>query len=255
MKLEGEKGANHYAAVTTAFIRDIQQHLPREAFEEISRLQSADIPQWADKWFVHAPCVLEYARSWCAGGWDPDWTSESRSGPSIPKRWFDELKRLNALSIDPSITHVLETFITDGERRARLGSLKSLPPNDPRRAAEPFLKKELPKRTSERLRQDVALKPIGADPFLESEQDFLKRARVHFQARVLRARDLGYSIVSVTPKLEDQMNWLIQYQLHGKRRELIAKESHVVRQAVDRAIRQLARVLDLRLRPSARSSG
>jgi hypothetical protein len=94
----------------------------------------------------------------------------------------------------------------------------------------------------------VMLAPIGADPVRESEASFLERARVHFQARMNQAKALGFVSVSPKHKLADHMDWLIRYQLHGESRAAIAQNACVVQPAVDRAIRELAAFLNLRLR-------
>ena len=126
MKLEAAKGASHAANAAAAFIHAVQQHLPREAFEELRGLSLNQVRQWAEKWGVDAPCILEIARDWCEGGWNEGETVDAYCGPAIPREWFEQLNELNRLPVDAGWLETgLENIMSDGERRAELGELKS----------------------------------------------------------------------------------------------------------------------------------
>lgn len=271
MKLEATKGASHAADAASAFVTAVQKHLAREAFQEIRGLSLNQVRQWAEKWCVDAPCILEIALDWCEGGWTEGSTISSYWSPAIPREWFETLNELNALPIDSTwLASGLENVMSDGERRTALGNLKSLSPSVPLivkltpdgqtqavregpgdRERKRYLLNELPAYRDHLLDQNCALAPIRADPLRESETSFLTRARDHFQARVRKGEQKGYTRVSPKSNLDQQIDWLIRFQLHRQSRRAIAAKDNKVREAVDRAIRELAALLDLRLRPTA----
>ena len=47
--------------VRRAFLDALNRALPNAGFAELRRLAPDDVPGWADRWWVHAPCVLEQA--------------------------------------------------------------------------------------------------------------------------------------------------------------------------------------------------
>jgi hypothetical protein len=226
------------------------------------------VRQWAEKWEVDAPCILELALAWCEGGWTEGTTTASYRGPEIPTEWFEQLQKLNSLPVDARWLETgLENIMPDGERRAALGTLNKpradLPDdtrpeqwraqrvrNEREDERKRYLRDVLPDQRARLLDRDHALAPLGADPLRESELHFIERARIHFEARVRAGERLGFTVVNPKPKLDEHMDWLIRFQLDGKTRDAIANSSNVVRRAVDQAIHDLAVLLDLRLRTS-----
>jgi hypothetical protein len=279
--LEAQKGSTHAAEAASAFVRAVQEHLPPEAFAELNALDRDAIEQWADRWHVHAPCILELAETWCSGGWGEGFTIDTCGGSSTPADWPARLRELNSRPTDvdglgrlrslrggdhrdlealrnevgpvqreiAQLTEAIDAGKLDPQARERLHAAQ---------ARRDDLTKAIKKREGERhleelrekeLNVEEALAPISADPSRESEDRFVQRARTHFRARKDDAKRFGYVKVSVKPKLlNEHMDWLVRFQLHGESRAEIARSTNVVRQAVDRAIRDTAALLKLRLR-------
>ena len=47
----------------TAFLRALNDDLPSAAWVELRGLTPADVEAWADRWWIHAPCVIEDAKA------------------------------------------------------------------------------------------------------------------------------------------------------------------------------------------------
>ena len=71
---------------------------------------------------------------------------------------------------------------------------------------------------------------------------------------MIQAKRMGDVAVAPKPHLTEHMKWLVRFQLYGESRADIAKTANVVRQAVERAIRDLAAILGLALRSRSASS-
>ena len=47
--------------VRRAFLAALNKALPFAAFTQLRSLAPSDVPSWSDRWWIHAPCVLEHA--------------------------------------------------------------------------------------------------------------------------------------------------------------------------------------------------
>jgi hypothetical protein len=116
---------------------------------------------------------------------------------------------------------------------------------------------------------------IGANPMLESETQFLKRASQHYNQRVERYYEARLSpqaeqgVTSADTKeggladrifvatqtlreLHSHAGWLARVQVGGESPAHVGREFKATRAAVDHAVRRLARFLNLPLRPFRR---
>lgn len=107
---------------------------------------------------------------------------------------------------------------------------------------------------AEALKSERLLAPIGADPLRETREFFEERARTHWEARVAQAATMGYVPVRPKPSLHLHMRWLVRYQLARESFSEIARTrgEETTRTAVTLAVRSLARLIGLALRPSQR---
>ena len=103
--------------------------------------------------------------------------------------------------------------------------------------------------------------PIGASPMQESANEFLTRAREHYD---LRARAWFQKLASETERagvlqpstgarrfreLQRHADWLARVQVGAMSPADVARQDIVTRVAVDRAVRTLASLIELPLRP------
>jgi hypothetical protein len=221
-----------------AFAEIALDALPQEALREVLAVSEGELESWARRWQVQAPCILKSAtelRESVARSAVPLETlvvgralRESfgtGSGPPIP--WLEERQRLNALR--PTI-----------ERRTL--SDKVLPTYQQEYAAR-------------HLAQDEEfLAPLEADPAVETMTNFRQRAEDHYLARSQRllnlARECKFEVPPLrhAPELRVHAHWLVQYQLGGKTFAAIAEASAATPEAVQRACRRMAAMIQLELR-------
>ena len=113
MEIEAVKGAAYRATAESLFLRAVQDNLPRAAIEEIATLTPDEIPAWAARWNVHAPCVIEEAPSWC-GNIIVDHTRT----PPVPGEWVAEFRKMNDLPVgSPWLCGGIDDVLSDGSRR------------------------------------------------------------------------------------------------------------------------------------------
>ena len=93
---------------------------------------------------------------------------------------------------------------------------------------------------------------IAANPLEEDRATFMQRAEVHWGARVELLKGQGFQRVNSKPSL-DHIHWLIRYQVEGESFAEIARDgtdkSADRPKTVTRAIKNLARLIELPLRP------
>jgi len=72
----------HRASAELEFLRALNARLPVDAFDELSQLPPERAGDWARRWHIHCPCVLNAARSLAslAQTWRDD------AGGEVPKR-------------------------------------------------------------------------------------------------------------------------------------------------------------------------
>jgi hypothetical protein len=165
--------------------------------------------------------------------------------------WWAELRELNALPVATTfLEDVVASFASSCIEEARAQVL------DANGALGPEPRDPVAKAFRRRVYENKAvLAPIAADPVRESRENFLARARNHFDARAVRGKTLGYRKVSPKPSLlTTHLDWLVRFQLKGEAFAQIAAACGSVgtRQTVDAAVRSLARLLELTLRPTPR---
>ncbi len=88
---------------------------------------------------------------------------------------------------------------------------------------------------------------ISADPRKETQTQFLARAKRHYQQRSAFLDAVSVAIPRDTD-LDRDCAWLVRAQVRGEAIKNIAGEADVRRQAVDRVIRDLARLIEIPLR-------
>jgi hypothetical protein len=249
MELEAVCGSALIARAEEWFVCVVQDELPENAFSELNSVSREGVPTWATKWRVHAPCVLELGYEICNGNWEPGLRVSTYHGPHVPREWSQRLYELNAVPIESIEIHDVLSVMTEGERRAELGRLLARGRQNSLAEQQRIwtLRHEVP--ALQRQVHDAALPAIGANPLRESFDDFQKRTRVHWDARVREAEQRGYARVGAKSELHRDFEWLIRYQLRGESYEKIAvgPPAHTT-DAVRMAIGRLAQLLRLQLR-------
>jgi hypothetical protein len=106
------------------------------------------------------------------------------------------------------------------------------------------------------------LAPMIADPSHETREHFIQRAADHYDARALRvkrAESVGNFIAvpaRQSPELYQHVEWLLRFQVQKESYAVIAKSSGLrgpdQAKTVGKAVRELAGLIDLSLRPVSR---
>ena len=233
------------ARAADAFVIEAWRALSKEAIAELLELgDSSAVKDWARRWAVDAPCMIEHGTSLLAlhltAAERNDLIEQSLSinsakGTELPGEWLLELQGLDGLPLD-------------GLREMRYVSPAEWTP-----AGRAGLDQSL-------ANDDLALAPLSADPISETKEHFARRAEAHFNARRLR---LG-SLVSAqtinrcgppkqSPELAKHVGWLVRFQVTGESISEIAESagSHDyadARRTIDRGVRRLASLIGLQLR-------
>jgi hypothetical protein len=247
------------ADAQTAFVIAAWRALPLKARRQLFSRRAEKEAHWAKRWRVDAPCLVEYAKELrafdaaCrpaarsrakepplgtgAVGCEP-WLMESdvdrRISVPPPPQWLSERKRLDKLP------HSLRVSLSDKVTASYLDEYRGGPIAD----------------------DEEMLAPVAADPLQETKDHFMSRAEDHFRARQLRlrriAKDAGFTSnpPAQTPELAKHVGWLVRFQINDESASAIARSSGLhgpdQRVTVAKAIRQLARLIGLPLRPVAR---
>jgi len=195
--------------------------LPAEAFRELHQVARADIPAWAEKWKINAPCVVRAAasivdfvavRGQAAAGIYGFGISYQR--PAEPHEWREDRARLNRLRVQS---------LPSGDRATRVLT------------ADPLER----------------LGPIATDPMRESLSDFIARARDHWNARAIRSNETLAN--DATPPKASQAHaslalhasWLARYHVSGCSIAVLAEDAGRSEKAIQSAILSLARLIGL----------
>ena len=169
--------------------------------------------------------------------------SETYVGPGTPEEWRSRYAELNNLTVD--------TVWLDDALDSPIWPISDKP-NHPTDEAQRIVEEARAKA----LQDDRVLAPIAANPLLESCDHFLKRARNHWTGRsaeldgVLEATGLATKAPSPRPGLWTHVRWVARYQVCGESFAEIALTPGERRspQTVEVRIREIAKMLDLRLR-------
>jgi len=178
MRLEFARGSLHASHVRDAFVRELRNSLPEQAFAELDALpmQVEAIERWAEGYGINASCVVSAFASFCDGGWTRYRSMESEvfEGPQIPTEWRQSIDEWNARPIDPQAWRGFEAdeYVMHELRMGR--SLRGLSQD----AVDAAI--------------DRHLGPIATDPARESWDDFLLRAQHHWTARRHLAEAAGF---------------------------------------------------------------
>jgi len=203
-------------AAEDAFVRAVQQRLPPRAREALLRLRGPkNVPRWASKWRIDAPCVIAFAtelrelaaslpradRKALING-DLTLALSVEQG-DVRRRWGMEIQRLDRLRISV--------------RRERL--VDRMAPQ----AREAFRREQLAS-------DDQSLAPVSADPSHESKARFLERATDHYDARTARFNERWsvdgseVAMERVAPQLRRHIEWLARFQLGESCRQIAQQE-------------------------------
>ena len=214
MRHEHKPGALHAAHVQDAFVRLLQNQLPREIFAELDSvpMERPSIEKWAALHGINAPCVVEAFAFYCNGGWTKHGACNlaGGSGPHIPREWLVLVAQMNARPVDPRGLkgYYADDYVTTGAFRG------VDVPGVPLQVIEQAC--------------DRHLGPVAVDPSLESWDDFLERARSHWHARVREARKFGLRPAgkeSEWRNLDRDLQWLFRYQVNLETVEQIAPKA------------------------------
>jgi hypothetical protein len=255
--LEPAKNITHKTDARNEFVRAVFVFLPAAAFDQLAALRTAQkVREWAQRWRVNAPCVVKEATfRWAharsrgmasLSGWH--WVGLD---PRLLERWRGELRALNALPVDTTgLENPIALFTSDWLTAARAETF------DTNGAVRPIEEMETGSLgTAYRdhvLENPSVLAPIAADPLRESQADFLSRARCHWDARVARADKRRCSRSSSRPALRDHVRWLALYQVRTESYAALARAADVDVQTVREAVRQVAALIPIRLRPRSK---
>lgn len=256
---EHDADSVHASRARQLYLAEITRQLPRDAFLELRRLAPEDAEGWARKWRIATPDIIGRARALASFGQQhpdaPDYFFEDfgdgHIGPTTSEEWAWHLARIDAFPPDPRRIDVFADVMSDAERITALSKLKSLSPEDPSRVErERYLRKELPAYRERLLDQDITLAPVAADPSQESLEQFLTRARNHWEARVLLLRRFGFTSVSTKPELTRDIEWVVRYHVleESARKITDTSSTRVEPSAVTMAVRRTAKLIGLQLR-------
>jgi hypothetical protein len=205
MQLESSAHALHRSDVESRFIDAVQQRLPKDAFDELRRLpldqyhmpRTEEAVRWARKWGVNAPVILKELVGWCDGS-----KTAAYSFPAVPESWTAILRELTAKpptlmrwSPVPVIDQKDEPPGLPDETRRQLHALRR------ENAAKQF---------------EAALLPLSADPVHETSDQFLFRAREHWNARVSLGKKHGLRPAFGGRKWHEfdrALEWLLKFQI------------------------------------------
>jgi hypothetical protein len=258
MKLEATKGSTRSARARQAFVRAVQQHLPHAAFDELERFNesrdpdSDDLVGWASRWHVHAPCVLEAAPGWCLG-----FRTDSEAIPRPPDAWIDYLKNIRSLAVSTSEYVEVQSVISleqEQSDRQRLAADRIRAQREGNPTSEPnerMIEDDLRRVREAATKQmfEHALRPIAADPLIESFADFQRRTHAHWEAMVKEAKRLGcVNEIRERDELTRDVDFVIRFQIKEQTYRTIATELGITEDAVRKAIVQFAKLITLTLR-------
>ncbi len=231
MATNPRRHASSRVAAEAAFISAALRALPDGALRELL-CGDSDAHSWAVRWRVDAPCIVAHAKE----------LARISSGASDVTR-EDMIKRV--LIVGPVISAPLrdewQSTLTALDRLS-FDSLREV--RYSRKGAQAGM-----------LEDFLVLAPLSADPACEGVEDFRRRAEQHYAARQLRLRRLAASMglsfdrARATPERVKHLGWLIRIQLKGESSRQIGRNEGIAPEAVAMAVRRLARLIDLKLRP------
>jgi hypothetical protein len=252
--LEPRRNITYETGARNEFVRAVKRHLPQEALEQLVALPADQLVQeWATRWRVNAPCVVEEATSWRDLGRSYGLRrlilSDGYTGfdPLLLRDWRAALRELNALPVESTwLENPLALFRPDCIKGARANALNA------NGSLKPLQDMESLSRTfSEQVfANESVLAPIAADPSRESRVDFIGRCQCHWDARVARAHGLGFTRTSPRPSLRQHAEWLARYQVQLESYGTLARSARADLQTVREAVRRTADLVALPLRPA-----
>jgi hypothetical protein len=247
-RLEFKRHSLHDAYAQAEFLKVLQRALPDSVKAELDPLRLDEVDGWATRHGINAPCVIDAFSSYCEGGWTKYFKYESGGswrGPHIPREWLDLIGEWDRRPIDHWWTKGIYADVFDWNQTERLALKKADPGRWKRVSADPFFTPNA---------EDRCRGPVSSDPARESLDDFLARARLHWQARALEAKRRGFREAGGEgswPNLRRDCEWLVKYQFNKEPYASIAGESQV--EAVKKATDRLARAVGLK-RPRGRAA-
>ena len=246
--MKRDLGAENKAAdAQTAFVIAAWSALSPKARRKLFSCRAEEVPRWAKRWRVNAPCMVEGAqelRVLAANSPKGEalgralWRRQIRVDRAFPvprlPEWLVELKRLDKLPF------WMRLGLSDKVVASHI--------------------KEY--RDSALVDDEDMLAPAAADPFRETKKHFMDRAEDHYGARRLRFRRIGdagrftTTPPKLSPELHKHVDWLVRFQTRDESPAEIAKSSGLVgtgqQTRVKKAIQDVARLIGLPLRKERR---
>jgi hypothetical protein len=236
--VEAVKESVHAEDAAALFVKMVNAALPSKALDELRDCKPHRVEKWAAIWHVNAPCVREAARALVtfaryypkdAAGMGLEFTYRS----SVPRSWLKKLAELDGLPV-----------ATAAEPDCECGAAITAPVDKQARR---------PDEQAERRRM-YALAPISVDPLRESLAQWTARARRHWERRQqIALSQQTFSAVSPRRLMPRDVRWCVRFQMGMTATDIALSEVPPVEPAaVYQAVRRVAVLLNLTLRPSPR---
>jgi hypothetical protein len=147
---------------------------------------------------------------------------------------------LKARRIHSAAAQVIEEWQIDPAARDRL--------DWPRATSNTLGAVSLPTRSDRR----DPLTPVSAMPSVETEAEFVARARAHWNAVVVRMKEAGHDDALVKSADRQHFEWFVRHQVLGEPLRALARTARVDPATVRQAVKRLAALLQVQLRERQR---
>jgi hypothetical protein len=247
-RLEYKRHSLRDAYAQSEFLSVLHKAVPDSVKAELDLIKLDDVAAWATRHGINAPCVIESFSSYCEGGWTKYHQFESSGswrGPEIPRSWLERIGEWDRRPVNRWWTKGVYADVFDWNQTERLALRKSDPDRWKRVSKDPFFTPAA---------EDRCYGPISGDPARESLDDFMARARLHWQARARVASRFGFKEAGSEgswPNLKRDCEWLVRYQFGKETYQSIGGLTQV--EAVKKATDRLARAIGLK-RPRGRAA-